>query len=143
MSRALEVVGRLRKLAVNEARRDLAACLAAEAAADAAEQAAHTGMQRERDAARIVPVNEAGGAFAAWLPRGLQAIAAAHESARRAVQAVTVARTALTGARAAGEAVQKMLAREAALLAVAASRRDQAALDEAGQRAKQHIISIS
>ena len=134
MSRALEVVGRLRKLAVDQARRELAARLAAEAAADAAEFAALAGMQREREAARALRVEEGGGAFAAWLPRGLHAIAAAHDASAHAVQATAVARTALTGARAAGMAVQQMQGREAALLAAAAARREQAVLDELGQR---------
>jgi hypothetical protein len=130
MSHALAIVDRLRKLAVDEARRDLAARLAAEAAAEAVEQAALAGMQCERQAARTLRVEEAGGAFAAWLPRGLQAIAAAHDASDRAATATTLSRTALTEARAARLAAQQMLAREAAARATAAARREQAVFDE-------------
>jgi hypothetical protein len=130
MSHALEIVGRLRKLAVDQSRRHLAARLAAEAEAEAAEQAALAGMQRERETARALPAQEAGGAFAAWLPRGMHAIATTHDAAGHAAAATAVARTALTNTRAARLAAQQMLASETAALAQATARRDQAALDE-------------
>ena len=133
MSRALDVVGHLRKLAVDQARRELAARLAAEAAADAAEQAALAGMQREREAARTLRIEEGGGAFASWFPRGLQSIAMAHDAAAQAQAATAASRARLGEARAARLATEQMQAREAALLATAAARREQAVLDEMGQ----------
>lgn len=135
MSRALEVVSRLRKLAVDQARRDLAARLAAEAAADAAEQAARMALLREREAARALRTEDAAsGAFAAWLPHGLQAIAAARDASVRAQAAAAQGRAALTDAHTAAEAVEQMLVREAAAQILEANRREQAVLDEVGQR---------
>jgi len=133
MSRALTVVARLRRLAVDQARRELAARLSAEAAAAAVEQAAHAAMDNERETARTLPAEAAGGAFAAWLPRGLHAMAQAQDTRVHAEDAAASARVALADARAAGEAVQQMLAREAAALAAATARREQAVLDELGQ----------
>ena len=133
MSRALPVVARLRKLAVDQARRDLAARLATETAAAAVEQAALAALHNERETARALPAEDAGGAFAAWMPRGLYAIAQAQDTHAQAEQAAAAARAALADARAAGEAVRQMLAREAAALAAIAARREQAVLDELGQ----------
>jgi hypothetical protein len=135
VSHALEVVSRLCKLAVDQARRDLAVRLATEAAADAAERAAQTALLCEREAAHALRTEDAAsGAFAAWLPHGLQAIAAARDTSVQAQAAAAQGRAALTEARAAGEAVEQMLVREAAARTFEANRREQAALDEVGQR---------
>jgi hypothetical protein len=135
VTRALEVVGRVRKLAVDQARRELAARLAAEAAGDAAEQAARTSLLREREAARRLHAKDASSAaFPAWLPRGLQSIAAAHDASVQAQEAATRARTRLTEAYAAAVAAEQMLARDNAARILEANRREQAALDEVGQR---------
>jgi flagellar protein FliJ len=134
MSRALAVVARLRKLAVDQARRELAARLSVEAAATSAEAAAQAALHNEHVAARALPTEEERGAFAAWLPRGLLAIAQTQEARVQAEGAADGARIALAGARAADEAVQQMLAREAAMLAAAAARREQAVLDELGRQ---------
>ena len=135
MSHALAIIGRLRKLVVDQARRELAARLAAEAAAGTAEQAAHKALLREREAARALHTEDiASGAFAAWLPRGLQAIAAARNASVQAQTAAAQGGAALTEARAAAEVVEQMLAREVAARVLEANRREQAALDEVGQR---------
>jgi flagellar export protein FliJ len=135
MSHALEIVGRLRKLASDQARRELAARLGAEVAATAAEDAAHAALRLEREAVHALPAEDAAGAaFSAWLPRGLQAIAVARDASAHAQEAVAKGRAALAEARAAREAVQQMLAREAAERLTDANRREQAVLDEVGQR---------
>jgi SWI/SNF-related matrix-associated actin-dependent regulator 1 of chromatin subfamily A len=135
VSRALGIVNRLRKLAVDQARRELAGRLAAEAAATATADAVHAALRHEHEAARAVRAEDAAGAaFAAWLPRGLQAISVARDASAQAQEAVAQGRAALAEALAAREAVSQLLAREAAARILEASRRDQAVLDEVGQR---------
>jgi flagellar biosynthesis chaperone FliJ len=71
MSRVLNTLARLRKLEAEQAKRDLAAAIAAEIAATRALTQAQASVARE---ARVVNA-AAPGAFAAWLPAGSAAIA--------------------------------------------------------------------
>ncbi len=132
MSRALRVVARLRKMAIDEARLQLAARLAAEARAIEADQMAQAAIPREQQAASAAGAEDT--AFAAWLPAGLQARILAYEAATVAQKAAQEARTGLADARASGEVVDKMLARLAAERQAEANRREQAVFDEVAQR---------
>jgi hypothetical protein len=132
VSRALRTVARLRKLAIDEARGELAARLAAEARAAEADRAAQEAMRRERQAALALGAEDT--AFATWLPRGLHARDLARDAATRAQEATHQGRAALVAARAAAEAVNQMLAAHAAERLADANRREQAVLDEVGQR---------
>jgi len=132
MSKALRVVARLRKLAIDEARLGLAALLAAETRAAEADRAAQASLLREREAASAL--DAADGAFAAWLPRGLEARDVARDASTQAEVAAQQGRVTLAAARAAAEAVEDMLEKEAAEQMAETERREQAVLDEVGQR---------
>jgi fructose-1-phosphate kinase PfkB-like protein len=135
VSKALCVVARLRKLAIDEARRELVARLAAEARAAEADRTAQASMQREHEAASALGAEDAAiEAFAIWLPRGLEARSVARDASARAQEAAQEGRVALATARASAEAVEQMLARLAAERLAEANRREQAVLDEVGQR---------
>ena len=135
MSKALDVVARLRKLAVDEARRDLADRLATEARADEADRTAQANLQREHTAAATLGAEDALiEAFATWLPKGLAARDTARDASLRAQEATEEGRAAVTAARASAEAVEQMLAQFAAERLAELNRREQAVLDEVGQR---------
>jgi hypothetical protein len=120
----LATLARLRRLAVSEARRDLAAAIGAEGAAIARATAAEAALETEaRDADPA--------SYAAWLPRGLVIAATEAGRAEAAIQAAERMRIALAEARAAERAVEHVAERRAAEAAKAAERRAQAMLDEA------------
>ena len=131
MSDALQTVMRIRKLAVDEAKRALAESLNVEdqarRVADAAE--AQIGIEGQI-AADLETGDGAVEAFAAWLPTG-RAIAtrtrAAHEST---LLEVARARAGLTATRAAAEAAESLQERREAERALEAARRNQAVMDE-------------
>jgi flagellar export protein FliJ len=125
---------RLRRLAVDEARRDLAACLRADEEAETAERAAAFAIHREQAAAASLEAGDAAvEAFAAWLPVGRAALEQARLG-RAAAEAATVrARLALGTARSASEAAGRMLQVRDGRLRAGQARRDQAALDEAAR----------
>ena len=108
MSRALKVVARLRKLAIDEARLELAARRAAEQLAEAAERAARTAIDQEQRLASTLDPHDA--AFAAWVPGGLVARDLARDASAQAQAAAQEGRAALAAARASAEAMGKMLA---------------------------------
>jgi flagellar export protein FliJ len=129
--RALQTVLRLRHLAVDEAKRELSAMLAAETDADAAEHNAQTAIRREIDAATALDAGDgAVEAFAAWLPLGQAALEAAKRRRDEAEMAVTQARAALRVARADEAAVERLMATQDSAQASEAARREQAMLDE-------------
>ena len=135
MSKALQVVARLRKMAIDEARIALAARLAAEARATEADRAALASLRHEHEAALALGAEDAAiGVFANWLPRGLAARNVARDASVVAQAAAQQGRTALAAARASAEVVERMLARHAAERLAEANRREQAVLDEVGQR---------
>ncbi len=117
---------KLRRLAVDEARRDLVDALAEAAACEAEAREAFAALEREA-AAEL-------GLYVRWLPAGLRRASEAAARADAAERAVEAARRALAEARAAERAVEIMAERRAAERAAKLARRRQAALDEAAQR---------
>jgi flagellar export protein FliJ len=126
---------RVRRLSVDEARRDLAARLEDERSAAQAlhEAAGEPGRQAAaiRDLARDAPWPDA---YALWLPRGQAAIRKARDALTQAETAAQNARAHLGLACAKAKATEDLLARRARDRALILARKDQAVLDEAGQR---------
>ncbi|MCW3473310.1 hypothetical protein [Limobrevibacterium gyesilva] len=132
MASHLQLLLRLRHIALDDARQGLASRLQDAALAAAAERAAALSLWREREAASSMQATDtAVEAFAAWLPTGLKALDAAREASERAEAACAQARAKLAAARGAAEAIASMLDAEAAKARLEASRREQAILDEA------------
>ena len=135
MSDPMPIVARLRNLAVDEARRALADCVTMEASAEAALRLMDTVIAAETDAAGDLSGDDQSVEdFAAWLRRiGVErrAAAAALESAE--VRS-TEARAALSASRSAARAMEELLLRRDANRRAIAERREQAVLDEVGQR---------
>ncbi len=131
----LDAVLRVRRMAVDTARRHLAECLAVEEAARNRVAWAEAQIDEEaRAAADVTAGDNAVEAFAAWLPVGRAAVTAAQAAYEKAVAEVTMARTAVTMARAAAEAAADLQRRRAAAHAALAERRAQNALDEIAAR---------
>lgn len=125
---------KLRRQAVEEGRRAVAALIRAETEAEQAHQDARDSLAREAEAAsRMSASDHAVEAYAAWLPVGR----AAEQAAQRRLDADRAAtaggRSALALARAALRAAEILAEQRAAALATLAARREQAALDEAGR----------
>jgi hypothetical protein len=136
----IEVLARVRHSVCEDARRGLAACLKAEAAADRALREAEAAIYREQEAASALDASDgAVEAFAAWLPQGRAAVARAREAEERAEAATMQARAVLAAARASAEAADRLLAARAAERATEAARRSQLALDEAAARRKKPL----
>ena len=135
MSGGLDSVLRLRQMALDEAKRELAECVQAVTEASERTKTATSAIHRERAAAEALEAPDAAvEAFAAWLPRGLRAVDAAREAEARIEAALTQARVRVTNARSAVEAIETVLqgreeARQAAL-----RRAEQAEMDEVGLR---------
>lgn len=131
----LNTLVRLRRQALDTARQLLTASLTREHVVETAHREAEGAIRRERDVATALDSADAAvEAFAAWLPRGRQALAQA-ETARTDAEAATAqARARLTTARAAVEALEQMLEDQATSQRAEAARKLQAALDEFGQR---------
>jgi flagellar export protein FliJ len=136
MSDPLPVVARLRALAVDEARRALAENVTAEANAAEALRLVDTVIAAETEAAGDLSGDDQSVEdFAGWLRRirvERRAAAAALESAELRS---TEARAALAASRSAARAMEELLLRRDADWRSAAERREQAVLDEVGQRA--------
>jgi flagellar export protein FliJ len=127
----LETALRLRKIAVEDARRGLAHALTAERAAALAVSKASDTIRRETEAAESSNAGDATvEAFAAWLPRGL----AEQERVRRVLtqsESVTSqARAALTAARTAEASLESLLESRSTAARRADERASQATLDE-------------
>jgi hypothetical protein len=134
MSRTLAVMARMRHLVLEEARQNLAACLQAEAAAEAAAREEDASIAREHRLATEPETDDAlVEAYAAWLPTGRARRDQARAAAERATAVAAQARAQLNAARAAAEAVARRIAAAEAAEAEAAGKREQAALDEIGQ----------
>ena len=135
MRDALDVVLRIRRITVDDAKRALSALLQAEEEARVeADDAEARIVQEGRAAASLAGGDEVVEAYAAWLPVG-RAYAVATRAACDKIRCdVSVARAALAAARAAAEAAQQLLAARAAERAMEADRRGQAAMDEVAAR---------
>ena len=131
----LESLLRLRRLAVDEARRGLADCLRAESQAAEALAALEAAIERETDVAADLSAGDAEvEAFAAWLRRMRPKQQAAHAAEAQAEAATAQGRAILAAARAAVSAVEDMLAEHTAERKAEAQRQAQHEIDEAVQR---------
>lgn len=131
----LEVLLRLRRLAVDQARQGLAECVAAETIAIARCNAVEAAMARELDAAsKITADDRAVEDFAIWLHRTLPERSAAEAALLGAETQTKEARMVLGAARAGVRAVESMLERKETERLLLVGRTEQLALDEAVRR---------
>ncbi len=135
----LDTVLRIRRMALDDAVRCMAACLRAEdsagqaAKAAKAAKAADAAIEAEcESAADLAGEDAAVAAFAAWLPVGRACAAACYAALETAVAETGRARAAMTITRAAAEAASSLADRRAAERKMAVERRAQAVLDEIG-----------
>ena len=134
MARTLDVMARMRRLVVEEARQQLAICLQAEGGARETTRAAVAELGRERDHAGSVEFDDRMvEVYIAWLPHGRARLARAQADLERAEAASTQARAQLAAARAAAEAVDRRVRAAATAAREALLAREQAALDEIAQ----------
>ncbi len=126
---------RLRQIEVDEARRSLGDCLAAERAAREAVEHADRAIAREAEAAADLTADDARvEAFAAWLPTGRAAQQAATHALTTAEARVAEARAALTLSRAALRAAEQLMATREAEREAQKLRQEQLRLDEIGRK---------
>jgi flagellar export protein FliJ len=132
----LEQLLRLRRSAVDEARRGLAECLRVESEASAAVTAIEVAIQRETEVASSLTGGDAEvEAFAAWLRRIRPKQQAALATEAEAGTSTARARIVLAAARAALRAAEVLLEKHAAAEHAATERKAQAEIDEvAGRR---------
>jgi flagellar export protein FliJ len=131
----LEALLRLRRMAVDEARRDIAACLRVESEAAAAVAAIEAAIERETEAAISLAAGDAEvEAFGAWFRRIRPKQAAAEAAEAEAETATARARILLGAARAAVRAAEEMLEKRAAEAQAAAERKAQGEIDEIAGR---------
>lgn len=134
---ALRLALQLRHEAVEAAQQHLAECIEAEMQAAEAARLANAAIQIEAEAASAVGSDDtAVEAFAAWLPRGRMAQAAAAARHAACLDATSVARAGVGVARAAEEAVANALDAHAARVRAGIAKKAQDALDEAGQASR-------
>lgn len=133
MSDPLPVVSRLRRLAVDEAKRAMADCLRAETLASQALSTLDAAIAAETDAASEPSGDDRNVEdFALWLRRIARDRAAAAAALHGAETRSAEARAVLAASRAAARAMEEMLAGREVLRQAAAEHREQAALDETG-----------
>lgn len=131
----LDTVLRLRRHAVDDARRALTDSLVAATAAEMAAQQLQRDMQAETDRARDVSGDDSMvEAFAAWLPAARQRLEAARLAQERQEAEVARCRAELTASRAAMQAVEALIAANRAKQAEAREKVAQRGLDEAAAR---------
>lgn len=132
---ALDATLRLRRLALEDAMRELAACFRAEAEADQAVAAVEAAIERETEAASSLTADDAVvEAFGVWLKRARQDLRSAEAVRVRAETETVRARAVLTAARGAVKAAEEVIGAKDAARRADAARREQRALDEMGQR---------
>ena len=130
----IEALLRLRKAAVDGARRDLAECLRAESEATAAVAAIESAIAREAELAANLAAGDAEvEAFGAWLRRIRPKQRSAHAAEQDAETATAQSRAVLAAARAAVRAAEEILERHAAVAQAGAQRRAQTEIDEVAQ----------
>ena len=139
MADPLDTVLRIRRVTVDDAKRGLAALLQAEDAAQGAAAEAEARVVREGQAATDLGAgDEAVEAYAAWLPVGRAQAEAARASHDRLRCEVALARAALTVARGAAEAAQRLLETRAGERRRELERRSQVEMDEVASRRSFH-----
>ncbi len=131
----LDTVLRMRRVTVDEAKRELAALIRAEEVAQSKADALEALIRQEGEAAAdLAAGDEVVEAYAAWLPVGRANAAAARASNEQIRCEIAKARAALSAARAAAESAQQFLDKRAAEHSLDASRRSQAVIDEIALR---------
>lgn len=134
MANALATLARLRRLDADQARAALGDALVVEMQADRRLAGARRDAEHEAEQAPADAAHPLAGAYAAWLPAAARAIAAAEAARREAEKNSHAAMRALTGRKAALEAVETIEAeRERARKRIIA-RKTQSGLDELGHR---------
>lgn len=138
LPKQLQTALRLRKLAVEATKRNLADALAAETQASTALIAARDALRRERAAAADLLADDAAvEAFAAWHATGKAAETSATEALHRYAADAAHARAILGAARSAEASVEAMVKNLAAAAAVASAKADQAVIDEVAARGRE------
>ncbi len=133
----LPAVVRLRRMGLDEASREFAECLRREAEAQHAASAVEAAIVREADAATSLTADDAVvEAFGIWLKRARNDLRAAQTLQENAEIETTRVRAVLQAARAAVKAAEQMLAEKQASQQATLARREQADLDETGQRSR-------
>ena len=125
MPDTLTTLRRLRQLAANHARRELAAALGTEHDAERRQTQAQTALQREAAADPLDAAHPLAGAYASWRPAGIAAMQRAAAAASAAAATVMTARATLAAARAAERAVEKLQEDRAAQCKLEALRKSQ------------------
>ena len=131
----LRALLRLRRMAADEARRDLAERLRIESDAAAVVAEIEAAIQRENEFATSLASGDADvETFVAWLRRMQPRQQAARAAEEEAAAATLHARVVLAAARAAVKAAEEMLEQRMAAERAKAERKAQAELDEIAQR---------
>jgi flagellar export protein FliJ len=131
----LETLLRLRRLAVDQARRGLADCLCVESEAAQAVAEIEAAIGHETDVATNLASDDADvEAFAAWLRRIRPKQHAAHAAEAQAEVATAQGRAVLAAARAAVRAAEQMLEEYEAAAREGAEHKAQREIDEVAQR---------
>ncbi len=131
----LAAILRVRRLALDQATRELAECLRVETATGRAVAAVEQAIAQEQKAASSLAGDDlVVEMFGAWLKRARQDLRAAVDARERAEAETARARAVVAAARAAVAAIESELARKAAEQDAAAARREQQVLDEVAQR---------
>ena len=131
----LDTVLRMRRVTVDDAKRELASLLRAEEVAHSKANALEALIGREGEvAADLAAGDDVVEAYAAWLPVGRANAAAARAASEQVRCEIAKARAALSAARAAAESAQKLLAKREAERSLEANRRSQAVIDEVALR---------
>jgi flagellar export protein FliJ len=139
----LEALLRLRRIAVDKARHDLADCLRAESDAEARVAAIAASIEHEAEVATDLSAGDAEvEAFAAWLRRIRPTQRAAEAAADEATAETAEARAALAMARAGVRAAEEMQSHRADAARAEAERAAQRELDEAARREEidRHVL---
>jgi len=134
MPDALATLHRLRRLATDQARRDLAATLATARAAESRLANLQAALTTEAAAAQTDPAHPLAGAFARWLPAAQSQRAAATNALHDAEAHTARARADLAEARAAARAVEIIADERAATARYRRLARDQSASDDLAAR---------
>jgi flagellar export protein FliJ len=128
----LDALVRLRRLAVDEARKALAECLRTEEATEASVARIAAAIERETDAAASLSTSDAEvEAFVAWLHRIRPEQHSAHEAQDEARAETLRMRAVVSAARAAAEAAEELVERHEAARRADEQRQAQRDIDEA------------
>ena len=131
----LEALLRLREVAVDQSRRDLADCLLAEGEAEASVAAIDASIEHEADVVTDLRSGDAEvEAFATWLRRMRPRQQEARRATEQATAETAAARAALAMAQTAVRVVEEMLAHHADAMRAEAERAAQRELDEMARR---------